>query len=169
MATSIAITSTSFADHLQIFTTLNFSQRSRTLQANKIHPRRNTVKKSLMIAALFGGFMVLSISSEAYGQGVNLTGTWQVKSDKEPGVTVLKLSQSGDSVSGKWQPAHGDASEIENGKIVGETLTFSFTHNTHQINATGHLSGDTISFDITGHKWGMSKTVHRSATRIASN
>jgi hypothetical protein len=68
-----------------------------------------------------------------------------------------------------WQPAQGDPSKIENGKVVGETLTFSFSRNTHPINATGHLSGDTISFDITGHKWGMSKTVHRTATRIALN
>jgi hypothetical protein len=127
------------------------------------------MKKHLMIAALSGVFMVLTGSPEAHAQGVNLTGTWQVKSDKDPGVTILKLSQSGDSVSGTWQPAHGDPSEIENGKIAGETLTFSFTHNTHHIDATGHLSGDIISFDITGHKWGMSKTIHRTATRIALN
>src|SRR6267378_2731147 len=101
------------------------------------------MEKRLLIAALCGVFMALPISPKAHAQGVNLTGT--------------------------WQPAHGNPSEIENGKIVGETLTFSFTRNTHPINATGHLSGDTISFDITGHKWGMSKTVHRTATRIALN
>ena len=122
-----------------------------------------------MIAALCGVFMAFPVSPEAHAQEVNLTGTWQVKSDKEPGVTILKLSQSGDSVSGTWQSAQGDPSEIENGKVVGETLTFSFSRNTHPINATGHLSGDTISFDITGHKWGLSKTVHRTATRIALN
>ena len=127
------------------------------------------MKKRLLIAALFGVFMALPVLPETHAQGVNLTGTWQVKSDKDPGVTILKLSQSGDSVSGTWQPAHGDPSEMENGKIAGETLTFSLTRNTHPINATGHLSGDTISFDITGHKWGMSKTVHRTATRIALN
>ena len=127
------------------------------------------MKKRLMIAALLGVFIALPVSPEAHAQGVNLTGTWQVKSDKDPGVTILKLSQSGDSVSGTWQPAQGDPSEIENGKVVGETLTFSFSRNTHPINATGHLSGDTISFDITGHRWGMSKTVHRTATRIALN
>ena len=127
------------------------------------------MKKCLMIAALCGVFMALPALPEAHAQGVNFTGTWKVKSDKDPGVTILKLSQSGDSVSGTWQPAQGDPSEIENGKIVGETLTFSFTRNTHPVNATGHLSGDTISFDITGHKWGMSKTVHRTATRIALN
>jgi hypothetical protein len=127
------------------------------------------MNKRLMIATLCGVLMVLPISSEAHAQGVNLTGAWQVKNDKEPGVTVLKLSQSGDCVSGTWQPAHGDPSEIENGKIAGETLTFSFLHNKHHIDATGHLSGDTISFDITGHMWGMTKTVHRTATRIALN
>ena len=127
------------------------------------------MKKRLLIAAFCGVFMVLPISPEAHAQGVNLTGTWQVKSDKDPGVTILKLSQSGDSVSDTWQPVKGDPSQIENGKIVGETLTFSLTRNTHPINATGHLSGDTISLDITGHKWGMSKTVHRTATRIALN
>jgi hypothetical protein len=127
------------------------------------------MRKHLVTAAMCGVFMVLPISSEAYAQGANLTGTWQVKSDKEPGITTLKLSQSGNSVSGTWQPARGDASEIENGRIAGEIITFSFTHDTHHIDATGHLSGDTISFDITGHKWGMSKTVHRTATRMASN
>jgi hypothetical protein len=127
------------------------------------------MKKRKLIATLCGVFIAFPISPEAHAQPVNLTGTWQVKSDKDLGVTILKLSQSGDSVSGTWQPAQGNPSEIENGKIVGETLTFSFTRNTHPINATGHLSGDTISFDITGHKWGMSKTVHRTATRIALN
>jgi hypothetical protein len=125
------------------------------------------MKNRLMIAALCGVFIALPASPEAHAQGVNLTGTWQVKSDKDPGVTTLKLSQSGDSVSGTWQPAQGNPSEIENGKVVGETLTFSFSRNTHPINVTGRLSGDTISFDITGHKWGISKTVHRTATRIA--
>ena len=127
------------------------------------------MKKHLMIAALCGVFMALPVLPEAHAQAVNLSGTWQVKSDKDPGVTILKLSQSGDSVSGTWQPAQGDPSEIENGKVVGEILTFSFSRNTHPINATGHLNGDTISFDITGHKWGLSKTVHRTATRIALN
>jgi hypothetical protein len=127
------------------------------------------VRNRLATAALCGVFMVLPLSSEAYAQEVNLSGTWQIKGDKEPGMTVLKLIQSGDSLSGTWQPARGDASEIENGKLAGGTLTFSLTHDMHHIDATGHLSGNTISFDITGHKWGMSKTVHRTATRIASN
>jgi len=77
------------------------------------------MKKRLMIAALCSVFMALPVSPEAHAQGVNLTGTWQVKNDKDPGVTVLKLSQSGDSVSGTWQPAHGDPSEIEKGKLCG--------------------------------------------------
>src|SRR5258706_103132 len=68
------------------------------------------MKKRLLIAALCGVLMALPISPEAHAQGVNLTGTWQVKSDKVPGVTILKLIQSGDSVSGTWQPAQGNPS-----------------------------------------------------------
>ena len=37
------------------------------------------MKKRLMIAALCGVFMALTGSLEAHAQGVNLTGTWQVK------------------------------------------------------------------------------------------
>src|SRR5258707_13851470 len=95
------------------------------------------MKKRLFIAALCGVFLALPISPGAHAQGVNLTGTWQVKSDKDPGVTILKLSQSGDSVSGTWQPGHGNPSEIENGKIVGKTLTFSLTRNTHRYQCDG--------------------------------
>jgi hypothetical protein len=59
-----------------------------------------------MIAALCVVFMAFPVSPEAHAQGLNLTGTWEVKSDKEPGVTILKLSQSGHSVSGKGSPSH---------------------------------------------------------------
>jgi len=122
------------------------------------------VKNSLTVAALSGVLMLLPVSSLAHAEDVTLTGNWQVKTDK--GTTVLRLSQSGDSVAGKWVPAKGDPAEIENGKIAGDTVTFSFVYNTHHLNATGHLSGDTISLDIVGHKWGMSKKVHRTATRM---
>jgi hypothetical protein len=94
------------------------------------------MKKRLMVAILCGVFMVLPISSELQVQAMNLTGTWEVKGGKDPGVTVLKLGQSGDSISGTWQPAQGDPSEIKNCKIAGETLSFSLIHNTHHVNAT---------------------------------
>jgi hypothetical protein len=74
----------------------NLSQRSRILQANKIHQGEKQMKKCLVIAVLCGVFMALPVLPEAHAQAVNLTGTWQVKSDKDPGVTILKLSQSGD-------------------------------------------------------------------------
>ena len=127
------------------------------------------MKKNRMIAALSGVFMLRAIWSHAYAQAVNLTGTWQVESDKDNGAIVLKMNQSGDSISGEWEPSKGDPAEIENGKIAGQTLSFSFIYKKHHCDATGHLSGDTIFLDITGHKWGMSKTVHRTATRMVMN
>jgi hypothetical protein len=114
--------------------------------------RRNTMKKDLMVAALFAVLMVLPVSSRVYAQGATLTGQWQVLRDGKSETTLLTLSQSGDSITGKWAPAKGAASEIENGKIAGDTLTFSFIHDKKRFNAKGHLGGDTISFDIIGPK-----------------
>jgi hypothetical protein len=42
------------------------------------------MEKRLLIAALCGVFMALPISREAHAQGVNLTGTWQVKVKRSP-------------------------------------------------------------------------------------
>jgi hypothetical protein len=53
------------------------------------------MKKNRMIAALSGVFMLRAIWSHAYAQAVNLTGTWQVESDKDNGAIVLKMNQSG--------------------------------------------------------------------------
>jgi hypothetical protein len=124
------------------------------------------MKKGIMVAALSAVLMVLPVSSRVYAQGVNLTGHWQVLRDGKSETTLLTLNQSEDSITGKWAPAKGAASEIENGNIAGDTLTFSFIHDNKRFNATGHLSGDTISFDVIGpKKWGMTKTIHGKATR----
>ena len=120
------------------------------------------MKKNLMIAVL----MVLTISSQAYAQGAALTGQWYVLPDGKSVTTLLTLSQSGDSITGKWAPAKGAASEIENGKIEGDTLTFSFISDNKRFNATGHLIGDTMTFDIVGpKKWGKTRTIHAKAAR----
>jgi hypothetical protein len=53
------------------------------------------MKTRLRIVALCGVFIVLPISPEAQAQGVNFTGTWQVKSDKAPGCNSLKVEPVG--------------------------------------------------------------------------
>jgi hypothetical protein len=60
----------------------------------------------------------------------------------------------------------GTTSAIENGKIAADTLTFTFTSQKKQFNATGHLVGDTMNFDIVGpKKWGKTRTIHAKAAR----
>jgi hypothetical protein len=124
------------------------------------------MKRSLIATALSAVLMVLPISSQVYAQGENLTGKWYVLPDGKSITTLLTLNQSGDSVTGNWAPAKGPASKIENGKIVGDTLTFSFIYENKRFDATGHLSGDNGSFDIVGpKKWGKAKTIHSKAAR----
>jgi hypothetical protein len=146
--------------------TANLSKQSSTPRADKVYSEEKHNEEGLMVAPLFAVLMVLPVSSRVYAQGATLTGQWQVLRDGKSETRLLTLSQSGDSIAGKWAPAKGAASEIENGKIAGDTLTFSFIHDKKRFNATGHLSGDTISFDIIGpKKWGMTKTIHGKAAR----
>jgi hypothetical protein len=93
------------------------------------------MKKCFMVAASSAVLMMLSIAPLVYAQSANLTGQWQVVRDGKPGTTLLTLSQSGESITGKWAPAKGSASEIVDGKIGGDTLTFSFVHDKAHFNA----------------------------------
>jgi len=119
------------------------------------------MKKNIMIKLLFAVSIVLPMSSQVYAEGATLTGKWYVLPDGKSKVTLLTLSQSGDSITGNWAPDKGTSSEIENGKIAGDTLTFSFISEKKQFSATGHVSGGTMSFDIIGPK----KTIHAKAAR----
>ena len=119
-----------------------------------------------MVAASSTVLMMISATPLVYAQSANLTGQWQVVCDGKSGTALLTLNQSGDSIAGKWTPAKGAASEIENGKVAGDTLTFSFVHHKMHFNATGRLNGDTISFDVIElKKGGKTKAIHGRATR----
>jgi hypothetical protein len=124
--------------------------------------RRNGMKKNLVIKVLSALLMVLPVSTRVYAEGVTLAGKWYVLPDGKSKVTLLTLSQAGDSLRGSWTPDKGASSEIENAKIEGNTLTFSFISEKKQFNATGHVTGGTISFDIIGPK---NKTIHAQAAR----
>jgi len=89
-----------------------------------------------------------------------------VAREDKPGTTLLTLTQSGDTLTGKWIPAKGATSEIENAKIAGDILTFSFIHDKTHFNATFHLSGDSMPFDVVElKKHGKTKDIHGKATR----
>lgn len=124
------------------------------------------MKMSLLIKALFVAIILLPMSQHVFAEDTSLTGKWYVLPDGKSKITILTLSQSGNQITGTWAPDKGAPSEIENAKIAGDTLTFSFLCDKKEFNATGHLSGGTMTFDISGpEKWGKSKTTHAKAER----
>jgi hypothetical protein len=124
------------------------------------------MKRRYMVAASSILWMMISATPLVCAQSANLTGQWQVVCDGKSGTTLLTLSQSGDFIAGKWTPAKGAATEIRDGKIAGDTLTFSFIHDKTHFDVTGHLNGDTIAFDVIEvKKGGKPKAIHGRATR----
>jgi hypothetical protein len=60
----------------------------------------------------------------------------------------------------------GATSKLKDGKLAGDTLTFSFVHDKSHFNATGHLTGDTMSLDVIElQKGGKTAEIHGKATR----
>ena len=124
------------------------------------------MKERFLVAALSTVLTTISTTPLVYAQSANLTGQWQFVRNGKHGTALLALRQSGQSVTGKWMPARGAASPLENGKIAGDTLTFSFIHDKSHCNATGYLSGDSISFNVIQMKQnGKTKTIHGRAIR----
>ncbi len=124
------------------------------------------MKKSLWIAGLFGLALVLALSQQVDAQGPTLSGKWFVLPDGKSAITLLTLNQSGDSITGKWAPPNGEASEIENGRVAGDTLTFSFVQDKKHFDATVHISSGSLSLDLIGpKKWGRPETIHGQAAR----
>ena len=124
------------------------------------------MKKNPIVGALPAVLAMLALSANVYAQAANLVGKWYVLPEGKSEATTLVLNQSGDVITGNWTPPKGTASAIEDGKIAADTLTFTFTSQKKQFNATGHLVGDTMNFDIVGpKKWGKTRTIHAKAAR----
>jgi len=124
------------------------------------------MKTRLRAAGLFGLAIALAMSSHVYAQSPTLSGKWFVLPDGKSAITILTLRQSGDLIAGNWAPPKGEASEIENGRVVGDTLTFSFIQKKKHFDATVHISAGIMSFDLAGpKKWGKPETIHGQAAR----
>ncbi len=122
------------------------------------------MKKSTWITVLAGLAMAASMSPQVQAQASLLSGKWFVLPDGKS--ALLTLSQLGNSITGKWAPPKGEPCEIENGKVLGDTLTFSFIQDKKHFDAIGHFSGGTMSFDLVGpKKWGKPETIHGQAAR----
>jgi hypothetical protein len=109
--------------------------------------------------------LIISTACTLHAQTTNVNGVWHVVRDGKSGTTNLTLMQTGDTVTGIWAPSKGPNAQIEDGKVVEDTFTFSFTHDKEHFTATGHISGDSMKIDITKHgKGGKVEVTHATAT-----
>ena len=124
------------------------------------------MKKSFVVAASSAVLMMLSMTPLVYGLDPGVTGQWLVVFEGKSETALLTLSQAGNSATGRWMSEKGATSKLKNGKLAGDTLTFSFIHDKVHFNATGHLTGDTMSLDVIELQKGVETAeIHGEATR----
>jgi len=108
------------------------------------------MKTSLFTAiALMGLFVIGALAADVNGKYSATT-----EGRRGPQTIVFDLKTDGGTVSGTVSGRGPEPAKIENGKIDGETLTFSttmsFNGNTMTMNYTGKVSGDSIDFTVEG-------------------
>ncbi len=91
-------------------------------------------------------------------------GRWEVTRAGKPGITILNITQVGERVTGNWELSKGATTEIENCKISGDTLTFSFVRENSRFNATAQIKGDAMTLDISQLTNGRER-IHAKASR----
>jgi hypothetical protein len=83
----------------------------------------------------------------------DITGKWTAEVEGRNGqkrTQTFDLKADGDKVTGTMVGMGGRETKLEDGKISGDTITFSvtmeFNGNTRKIDYTGKVVGDTINF-----------------------
>jgi len=94
-------------------------------------------------------------------------GRWQVTRALKDGgqeVSTLDFKQSGPDVSGTFTGPDGELTDIQNGKVVGALLTFSFLYANMHLDVSGEILSDN-KIDLTITAQGMSEALHAIAER----
>jgi hypothetical protein len=104
------------------------------------------MKNSLFTAiALMGLFVIGAAAADVNGKYAAET-----QGRRGPQTIVFDLKTDGGAVTGTVSGRGPNPAKIENGKLDGDTLTFSTTtamgDNTMKMNYTGKVSGDSIEF-----------------------
>lgn len=109
--------------------------------------------KSLLMA-----FLLFAMSALA----ADITGTWKGNADMQ-GNTIERtfvFKQEGTKLTGETTSNRTGKSEIKDGKVEGDTVTFwvmvNFGGNEAKINYTGKISGDEIKFKAEAAEGGFS-------------
>src|SRR5258708_9690268 len=121
-------------------------------------------RKSIVTVFLVAG-LTKSYAQETSPKDV--TGRWQVTRALKDGgqeFSTLDLKQSGPDVSGAFISHDGEATTIQDGKLVGASLTFSFLYATRHLDVSGQILSDN-KIDLTITSRGRNETFHAIAER----
>jgi hypothetical protein len=109
---------------------------------------------SLILLVLTATFAWHSFAADDKKPDVTGTWTWTYKTREGQDATAkLKLKQDGDKVTGTYIARAGQEDPVDNGKIVGDEITFDVTRDISgqkmKFAYKGKVTGDTITGKIT--------------------
>jgi hypothetical protein len=114
--------------------------------------RTTTLTLILTAMTTFG----LAAHAEEKKAPVNIDGTWTwtyKTRDGQDATAKLRLKQDGDKVTGTYIARAGQEDPVQNGKLVGDQLTFDVTRDVSgqkmKFEYKGKVDGDTITGKIT--------------------
>lgn len=114
---------------------------------------------SLAFAAIGMSFGLASTALAADATG---TYTWTVERNGNTITTTLKLKQDGTKLTGTVSGRNNTETEIEDGKVEGDVVSFKVTRefngNKFVANYSGKLSGDTIKGESKVERDGQTQT-----------
>lgn len=114
------------------------------------------MKKKLLLSCFF----TLSLSF-LFAQSNNVTGHWTGEIMNQYKVTYDFVAK-GDSLTGKDTHYDGSVSDITNGKVMGDSISFSVPIQGQVTPVTGKLHGDTLSLFLTVQGYDLSVDMKKS-------
>jgi hypothetical protein len=117
------------------------------------------MKKKILFAFIF----TLCSSSFLFAQNTDFTGHWTGKVMNQYDVTYDFIATS-DSLTGKDTHYDGSVSEISNGKITGDSISYDVPVRGESTHVTGKLSGEVLTIHFTYQGYDLSADLKKSAT-----
>jgi hypothetical protein len=115
--------------------------------------------KKLLLSVFFS----LSISC-LFAQSNEITGHWTGKVMNQYNVTYDFVAQ-GDSLTGKDTHYDGSVSDISNGKVMGDSISFSVPIQGQMTPVTGKLKDGVLTIHLTVQGYDISADLKKSAAK----
>ena len=121
------------------------------------------------VAAALGLLLVLGVGAPVSAADVTGSWKWTVERNGNTIETTLKLKQDGEKLTGTISGPQGSETEIADGKVSGDTVSFKVTRefNGNKVvqQFEGKLSGDTIKGERKSERDGQTQTREWEAKR----